>query len=75
VVNTPNPCVVLSLEVFFCDAIKNLLEVLVNLQNIIKLPYFGLQFHFESKVWRVASVGEQAILFLVITCLSHTEHC
>jgi hypothetical protein len=57
----------------FCDAIKNPLEVLVNVQNIIKLLYFGLQFHLESKVWRVGSVGEVAILFLVITCLSHTS--
>jgi hypothetical protein len=66
---------VLSLEVFFCDAIKNLLQVSVNVQNIIKLLYFGLQFHIESKVWRVGSVGEQAIPFLVVTCLSHAQHC
>jgi len=65
----------LSLEVFFCVAIKNLLEVSVNVQNIIKLLYFGLQFHLESKVWTVGSVGEQAILFLAASCLSHTQHC
>jgi hypothetical protein len=47
-VNTPNPRVVLSLEVFFCHTFKNLMAAL-NVQNIIKFLYFGLQLHLESR--------------------------